>query len=171
MHSPSSCAAILCGGLLLAAAPGPAAAGPVSGPIEIGPSWGQADPQRSAAVLDARLINHGDTPDRLIRIDCPASGHVTLRNGTLHQDVQAPNLSQQQQAQAQAQALGPQNGLDLPPGQHGAGHPVTAVFDLTQAIQPLTDGAEVPCTIGFAHGGERIVIFTIGETPQPTAEP
>ncbi len=170
MHSPSSCAAILCGGLLLAASlggPAAAATGLVSGPIEIGPSWAQADPQRSTAVLDARLINRGDTPDRLIRIDCPASGHVTLRNGTPHQDVQAPTLSQQQQGQAQ----GPQNGLDLPPGLHGAEHPVTAVFDLTQAIQPLTDGAEVPCTIGFAHGGERIVIFTIGETPQPTNEP
>ncbi len=166
MHSPSSRAAILCGGLLLAAGSA-TAAGLVSGPIEIGPSWGQGDPARSTAVLDSTLVNHGDIPDRLIRVDCPASGRVALRNGALHQDVQAPNLSQQRQGEA----LGPQNGLDLPPSLHGSARPVTAVFDLTQAIQPLTDGAQVPCTIGLAHGGERIVIFTIGETPHPTEEP
>ena len=168
MNSPSLRVRVP-GGLalsLLVAAAGPAlAAGPVSGPIQIGPTWGQGDPAHSSAVLDTRLINHGDVPDRLIGVECPASGVVTLRNGTLHQDVQTPDVGQQRLAR------GPQNGLDLPPGLHGAVHPVTAVFDLTQARQPLADGAEVPCTLGFAHGGERIVIFTIGETPHPTDEP
>ncbi len=170
MNSPSRCTLGLAS-LTLVLALAAASAGPVlaaelvSGPIQIGPSWGQGDPAHSAAVLDTVLVNHGDIPDRLIRVDCPVSGHATLRNGTLHNDVQTPNLAGPQPAQV------PQNGLDLPAGLHGAVHPVTAVFDLAQANQPLTDGMQVPCTVGFAHGGERIVIFTIGETPHPTDEP
>ena len=152
------------GALLLAALAGPGSAGAqVAGPIQIGPSWGRADPAHSSAVLETMLVNHGDTPDRLIRADCPASGAVALRNGILHGDVATPN--------PEPGARAPQNGLDLPPGLHGGVHPVTAVFDLTQAHQPLTDGTPVPCTVTFAHDGQRIVIFTIGETPQPTDEP
>ena len=154
------------GTLLLAVAAGsvPAVA-QVGGPIQIGPSWGRADPARRAAVLDTVLVNHGDIADRLIRADCPASGAVALRNGTLHDDVAVPNAAGAKDAHA------PQNGLDLPPGLHGAVHPVTATFDLTGVTGPLADGAQVPCTVTFAHGGQRIVIFTIGDTPQPTAEP
>ncbi len=154
------------GALVLVMAAGSVPAGAqVSGPIQIGPSWARADLVHHAAVLDTVLVNHGDIPDRLIRADCPASGTVTLRNGTRHADVAAPSVAQGQVPP------GPQNGLDLPPGLHGGVHPVTATFDLTQADQPLTDGAQVPCTVTFAHGGQRVVIFSIGETPQPTDEP
>ena len=167
MNSPSMPACILCFALLLATSSraDAEAVGQVSGPIQIGPSWGQGDPAHSSATLNTVLTNHGDLPDRLIRADCPASGHMALRNGTLHQDVEVPDPAQLKTAR------GPQNGLDLPAGLHGAVHPVTATFDLTQVSQPLTDGALVPCTVWLAHGGQRIVIFTLGETPRPTDEP
>ncbi|NPD68088.1 hypothetical protein HN018_12005 [Lichenicola cladoniae] len=147
----------------------------VSGPVQIGPSWGQGDPAHSAAMLNTRIINLGGSPDRLIRVECPAIGRVALRNGTLHGDIQAPTLSQQQAAQARQQdpdtSHTPQNGLDLPPSLHGKSQPVMAQFDLTSATQPMTDGALVPCSLYFAHAGQRIVIFTVGENPAPTDEP
>ncbi|MGI4747222.1 MAG: hypothetical protein ACRYGI_09210 [Janthinobacterium lividum] len=155
---------------------GPAwAVSQVSGPVQIGPSWGQGDPAHSSALLDTRIINLGGAPDRLIRVECPAIGQVALRNGTLHRDVQEPTLSQQQAVQARQQdpnaSHAPQNGLDLPASLHGRSDPVTAQFDLTSATQPMTDGALVPCSLYFAHAGQRIVIFTIGEVPSPTDEP
>ena len=64
-----------------------------------------------------------------------------------------------------------QNGLDLPPALHGSLHRVTATFSLTGATQPLTDGTLIPCTLTFAHAGEQVVMFTIGEQPTPTPEP
>jgi copper(I)-binding protein len=153
----------------LAGAPASAlAVGQVAGPVEIGPSWAQAQPAQSTAVLSTVLVNHGGLADRLIRVECPASGHVALRNGTLHQQVMAPNPAQAQDGQ---QRYGDQNGLDLPPAVIGGPHPVTAIFDLNQATQPLTEGALVPCALYFAHDGQRIVIFTVGLTPKPTQEP
>lgn len=158
------------------AAVGPArAVNQVSGPVQIGPSWGQGDPAHSSALLDTRIINLGGAPDRLIRVECPAIGHVALRNGTLHRDIQEATLSQQQAVQARQQnpnlSQAPQNGLDLPASLHGKPQPVTAQFDLTSATQPMTDGVLVPCSLYFAHAGQRIVIFTIGESPSPTDEP
>jgi len=162
--------------LMALAGVGPArAVSQVSGPVQIGPSWGQGDPARSGALLNTRIINLGGSPDRLIRVECPAIGQVALRNGTLHGDVQEPTLSQQQAVQARQQNPGadhtPQNGLDLPASLHGKSEPVMAQFDLTAATQPMSDGALVPCSLYFAHAGQRIVIFTIGETPSPTDEP
>lgn len=170
----NSCKAGLVLALLVAAAPA-GAVEQVSGPIQVGPSWGQGDPQHSTALLSTIIVNHGRFADRLIRVECPTARQVALRNGTLHQDVQMPTLGQQQAALAQRQdptAPHPQqNGLDLPASLHDQLHPVTAQFDLSQARQPLTDGALVPCSIYFAHGGQRIVVFGIGETPTPTSEP
>jgi hypothetical protein len=162
--------------LVALAGAGPARAlSQVSGPVQIGPSWGQGDPARSAALLSTRIINLGGSPDRLIRVDCPMIGQVALRNGTLHRDIQEPTLAQQQAVQARQQnpavSHPPQNGLDLPPSLHGKSVPVTAQFDLTSATAPVTDGALVPCSLYFSHAGQRIVIFTIGETPSPTDEP
>lgn len=160
---------------MLAAAPAHAVAGQVSGPMQVGPSWGQGDPQHSRALLSTVIVNHGNLPDRLIRVDCPAFGQVALQNGTAHRDVAAPTLDQQQAAAAQARAPDGdrpvQNGLDLPPSLHDQLHPVTARFDLTQATRPVTDGALVPCAVYFAHAGEQLVMFTIGEQPTPTSEP
>lgn len=162
--------------LMALAGVGPARAiSQVSGPVQIGPSWGQGDPAHSSALLNTRIINLGGTPDRLIRVECPAIGRVALRNGTLHRDIQEPTLSQQQAVQARQQnpevSHPPQNGLDLPASLHGKSEPITAQFDLTAATGPVTDGALVPCSLYFAHAGQRIVIFTIGETPSPTDEP
>ena len=164
-------------GLLLSAAlAGPAGAvGQVAGPVQVGPSWAQADPAHSSARLSTILANHGGLADRLIRVECPTAGHVDLRNGTLQQDVQVPTNDQQRAVLAQRQDPNgdrmPQNGLDVPPALHGKIQPVTAQFDLAQATQPLTDGALIPCSIYFAHDGQRIVVFTIGEEPTPTDEP
>jgi len=160
--------------LLVVAAPAHAI-GPVAGPVQVGPSWAQADPAHSSAVLNTIIANHGSLADRLIRVECPTAGQVGLRNGTLHQDVQVPTLDQQQAALAKSQDPNaqhtPQNGLDLPPALHEKIQPVTAVFDLRQATQPLTDGALIACSLYFAHAGQRIVVFTIGEQPTPTDEP
>ena len=173
MAATLATSAVLAG--LLATAPAYAVAGQVSGPMQVGPSWGQGDPQHSSALLSTIIVNHGNLPDRLIRIACPAFGQVALRNGTPHQDVAAPTLDQQQAAAAQAHAPDGerpvQNGLDLPPGLHNQLHPVTAQFALTQATQPVTDGALIPCAVYFAHAGEQVVMFTIGEQPKPTSEP
>ena len=158
-------AALVCMGFLSSPAH---AADQAAGPIQVGPSWAQADAAHSTAVLSTIIANQGPMADRLIRIECPASGHAALRNGTLHRDVQTPILSQERQAQA---TNATQNGLDLPPALHGTPHPVNALIDLTQATQPLTDGALVPCTVTFAHAGEQIVMFTVGEQPAPTSEP
>ena len=165
----------LLAGLAGVTTPAHAVAGQVSGPMQVGPSWGQGDPQHSSALLSTIIVNHGDLPDRLIRVDCPAFGQVRLRNGTPHQDVAAPPLDQQQAAVVQERdptGNHPvQNGLDLLPDLHNQLHPVTAQFDLTQATQPVTDGALIPCAVYFAHAGEQIVMFTIGEQPKPTDEP
>lgn len=144
------------------------AAGEVAGPIEIGPSWGEADAGHSTAILHTSLRNQGDLADRLIRVECPASGHVALQGGTVHQDVMAPNPSQ---AQLGAQRYGSQNGLDVPPATDGRAQAVQAGFTLTDARQPLTEGAHVPCSLYFAHDGQRIVVFTLGARPTPTPEP
>ena len=159
-------AALLCG-LSCAGLPARAAV-QVPGPMQVGPSWAQADAAHATALLSTVIVNHGALPDRLIRVECPASGHVALRNGTLHDDIATPTASQQAEAEATTRT---QNGLDTPPALHGQPHPVTALIDLTQATQPLTDGALVPCTVTFAHSGEQVVIFTVGEQPTPTDEP
>ena len=159
--------AVLASLLLGAAAPAGAAV-QVPGPMQVGPSWAQADPARASALLSTIIVNHGALADRLIRVECPASGQVALRTASLHDDIATPTPSQQRAAEALTR---PQNGLDLPPALHGRFHPVTALIDLTQATQPLADGALVPCTITFAHGGEQIVIFSVGEQPHPTMEP
>ncbi|WP_419729074.1 hypothetical protein [Lichenicola sp.] len=160
---------------LAATPPAHAVAGQVSGPMQVGPSWGRGDPQHASALLSTIIVNHGNLPDRLIRVDCPAFGQVALRNGTLHQTIAAPTLDQQQAAAAQERDptgdQPTQNGLDLPPGLHDQPHPVTAQFDLTHATQPVTDGALIPCAVYFAHAGEQVVMFTIGEQPRPTSEP
>ncbi|MCQ8277269.1 hypothetical protein NFI95_02240 [Acetobacteraceae bacterium KSS8] len=159
---------LLAGGALSIVS-GAALASEVAGPIEIGPSWASADPARSTATLFTMLQNQGDLPDRLIRAECPASGHVALLNGSMHSNVMAPNPSQAQQG---AQAHNGQNGLDLPPaGASGSGTPVKASFSLSDAKQPLTDGAHLPCALWFAHAGERVVVFTVGAEPQATKEP
>ncbi len=163
--------------LLLSTAPGTraGAAGQVAGVVQIGPSWAQADPAHSSARLSTIIANHGEMADRLIRVACPTAGQVALRNGTLHEDVQAPTTDQQRAAIARRHDPNgdhtPQNGLDLPPALHDKIQPLTAEFDLSQARQPLTDGALIPCSVYFAHAGQRIVIFTIGEQPTPTDEP
>ncbi len=159
--------AVLACGLLGAALPARAAV-QVPGPMQVGPSWAQADPAHAAAVLSTVIVNHGTLADRLIRVACPGSGHVALRNASLHDDVATPTPSQQHEADIRTRT---QNGLDMPPALHGQLHPVTALIDLTQATQPLADGALVPCTVTFAHSGEQIVIFTVGEQPTPTTEP
>ncbi len=159
-------AALLCG-LFGASVPARATV-QVPGPMQVGPSWAQADAAHAAALLSTVIVNYGTLGDRLIRVECPASGHVALRNGTLHGDVATPTPSQQREAAAVTRT---QNGLDLPPALHGQMHPVTALIDLTQATQPLADGALLPCTVTFAHSGEQIVIFTVGEQPTPTSEP
>ncbi len=140
----------------------------VPGPMQVGPSWAQADAAHATALLSTVIVNHGALADRLIRVECPGSGHVALRNGTLHDDIVTPTPSQQREAEATTRT---QNGLDTPPALHGQLHPVTALIDLTQATQPLTDGALLPCTVTFAHSGEQMVIFTVGEQPTPTDEP
>ena len=171
-HAPATArgraglAFLLCG-LCCAGVPAWAAV-QVPGPMQVGPSWAQADPAHATALLSTVIVNHGALPDRLIRVECPGSGHVALRNGTLHDDIATPTPSQQQEAEANTRT---QNGLDTPPALHGQLHPVTALIDLTQATQPLTDGALVPCTVTFAHSGEQTVIFTVGEQPTQTDEP
>lgn len=159
--------AVLACGLLGAVAPARAAV-QVPGPMQVGPSWAQADPAHASALLSTVIVNHGTLADRLIRVECPASGRVALRNATLHDDIATPTPSQQREAQAVTHT---QNGLDMPAALHGQLHPVTALIDLTQATQPLADGALVPCTITFAHSGEQVVIFSVGEQPNPTTEP
>ncbi len=162
----ASLAVLAC--LLLGAATPARAAVQVPGPMQVGPSWAQADPAHASALLSTIIVNHGTLVDRLIRVECPASGQVALRNASLHDDIATPTPSQQHEAEA---VTSTQNGLDLPPALHGRFHPVTALIDLTRATQPLTDGALVPCTITFAHSGEQIVIFSVGEQPNPTTEP
>lgn len=164
--SEAACPAVLAC-VLLGAAPARAAV-QVPGPMQVGPSWAQADPAHASALLSTIIVNHGALADRLIRVECPASGQVALRNASLHDDIATPTPSQQHEAEALTRT---QNGLDLPPALHGRFHPVTALIDLTRATQPLADGALVPCTITFAHSGEQIVIFSVGEQPNPTTEP
>lgn len=160
---------LLAGGALSLVSGAALASGEVAGPIEIGPSWATADAGHSAATLFTMLQNQGDLPDRLIRAECPASGHVALLNGTVHANVMAPNASQAQQG---AQEHDGQNGLDLPAlGASGPVAPIKASFSLTDARQPLTPGSHLPCALWFAHGGERVVVFTVGAEPQATKEP
>ncbi|MBE7210475.1 MAG: hypothetical protein INR65_05605 [Gluconacetobacter diazotrophicus] len=146
--------------------------GQVDGPIEVGPSWATAQQAQSAATLQTVLNNYGTVADRLIQVRCPYAGHVGLSNGTLHSDVMAPTPPQEARGTQEIRdAHTQQNGLDLPPASHGEPTPVTARFALTDSRQPLGPGALVPCTINFAHGGQRIVVFTVGEKPDPVSEP
>ncbi|TLU73809.1 copper chaperone PCu(A)C [Lichenicoccus roseus] len=126
----------------------------VSGPIQIGPSQGDPDDQDHAAQLSTTITNQGTLPDRLINAACPGSGHVALLNGSMRQ---YPN--------------GQYNGLDIPAATGGQYQPVQAQFSLTQATQPMVRGALVPCTVSFEHGGQRIIVFSIGIKETQTDEP
>lgn len=126
----------------------------VSGPLQIGPSHGDGDDQDHAAQLSTMITNQGMLPDRLINATCPGSGHMALLNGHVRQ---FPN--------------GQFNGLDIPASIDGRYQPVQAEFSLTQATQPMTSGALVPCALSFAHGGQRIVVFTLGVQESQTNEP
>nr|WP_321983428.1 hypothetical protein [uncultured Lichenicoccus sp.] len=139
--------------LLAIAAPGLAMT-QVSGPLQIGPSHGDGDDQDHAAQLSTTITNQGSLPDRLINATCPGTGHMALLNGSLRQ---FPN--------------GEFNGLDIPASTDGRTQPVQAEFSLTQATQPMLRGALVPCSLSFAHGGQRIVVFTLGIQESQTNEP
>ena len=107
--------------------------------------------------------------------ECPANGQVALRNGTLHRHVEGPTIDKQQAAAAADRdptADHPeQNGLDIPPSLDGTAQTVPAEFDLSRAQLPVTNGVVVPCSLYFAHAGQRVVVFTIGGPDTPTAEP
>ncbi len=126
----------------------------VAGPLMIGPSHGDGDDQDHAAQLSTTITNQGGLPDRLINATCPGTGHMALLNGSLRQ---FPN--------------GQFNGLDIPASSDGRYQPVQAEFSLTQATQPMVRGALVPCALSFAHGGQRIVVFTLGVQESQTNEP
>ncbi|WP_428375777.1 hypothetical protein [Lichenicoccus sp.] len=126
----------------------------VAGPLQIGPSRGDGDDQDHAAQLSTTITNQGSLPDRLINAACPGSGHMALLNGSLRQ---FPN--------------GQFNGLDIPASTDGRYQPVQAEFSLTQATQEMVRGTLVPCSLSFAHGGQRIVVFTLGVQESQTNEP
>jgi len=151
---------------LLAVAGVAHAAGPVAGPIEVGPSAAAGNPQQSAARLDTTLTNYGAKPDRLIRADCPAVGQIALRNGSQHGNAEEGTVQGQMAGQNQQQY-----GLDVPATLDGKPQPVRASFDLTNATQPVTPGALLPCALYFAHSGERVVVFDVGAHEEATREP
>lgn len=127
-----------------------------SGPVQIGPSGGDGDVQNHNAVLSTTVINYGGLPDRLINVACPGTGAAALTNG-------------------QVQPVGPggrqRNGLDVPGSESGKAVPVPVQIRLSDATQPMTAGALVPCSLYFEHAGQRIVVFELGVHETATSEP
>jgi hypothetical protein len=147
----------------------------VSGPVLIGPSTAKGDPQRHAAQLSTNILNLGGTPDRLINVACSNVGSATLLDGSLHDQTMVPT-NDQRAAARQEEQQNPnhvrQNGLDIPAAVGGGGgHPVVAQIAVADARIPVTNGALLPCSLFFAHAGQRIVVFEMGAQETPTAEP
>ena len=129
----------------------------VAGPVQIGPSTADGDAQNRSATLATTLLNQGGLPDRLVNVACPGVGTVALTDG--HVQPISPGSTEQR------------NGLDLPGAVGGNATAVQARFALTDASQPMTQGALVPCALYFEHAGQRIVIFSLGVHETATNEP
>ena len=141
----------------LAACALPAAAAALtqsSGPIMIGPSVANADPRNNTANLSTMVTNNGDLPDRLVNVSCSPAGDAGLLNG------HAREVDGQQQ-----------NGLDIPAAFGGRGTPVQVQIGLSKPGVPMANGTMVPCSLYFEHGGQRVVVFMLGEHEQASQEP
>ena len=126
----------------------------VSGPVQIGPSSGDGDPQNHSATLSTTVVNQGQLPDRLINVGCPGYGEANLLNGHVQPvgDVE-------------------RNGLDLPGTVQGRATPVLVRIGLGHATAPMPAGTLLPCELFFEHAGQRIVVFTLGAHETETLEP
>ena len=129
----------------------------VSGPVQIGPSSGDGDDANHAAALSTTLTNQGGLPDRLVNVACPGIGTVALMNGQVQPIAPGSDVRR--------------NGLDLPAAVDGRLTPVRAQFRISQATQPMTAGALIPCALYFQHAGQRIVVFSLGVHETTTDEP
>ncbi|MCQ8240460.1 hypothetical protein [Rhizosaccharibacter radicis] len=168
-------AGMLAGTGLLAAPMAARALSQVAGPVQVGPSAATGDENRHSARMSTLITNFGGLPDRLINLSCPNADSVTLLNGSLHDRTMSPTLDQQAAAR-QEEAANPdhtrQNGLDIPAALRGRpATPVTAQIALAGARVPVTDGALVPCSLFFAHAGQRVVVFEMGTSADQTLEP
>ncbi len=125
-----------------------------SGPITIGPSVANGDTRNHGANLSTMVTNQGDLPDRLINVSCPTAGNANLLNG------HPGEINGEQR-----------NGLDIPAAFGGKATPVPVQIGLSNPRQPMTDGTMVPCSLFFQHGGQRIVVFMLGEHERASDEP
>ena len=141
-------------GLLLAIPAGAYALTQVSGPVMIGPSRGDGNPQNHSATLTTMVVNQGQLADRLVNVLCPSAGDAHLLNGQVRQVGSIER-----------------NGLDIPGSIDGKANPVAVQIGLRQATEPVVSGALVPCSLYFQHAGQRVVVFTLGAHEQATAEP
>ena len=141
-------------GLLLAVPAGAYALTQVSGPVMIGPSRGDGNPQNHSATLTTMVANQGQLPDRLVNVVCPSAGDAHLLNGHVRQ---VGNVER--------------NGLEIPGSVDGKANPVAVQIGLSRATEPVVPGALVPCSLYFQHAGQRIVVFTLGAHEQATPEP
>ena len=146
--------ATILAGLLLAVPACADALTQVSGPVMIGPSRGDGDPQNHSATLTTIIANQGRLPDRLVNVVCPSAGTAHLLNGRVQP---VGNVDR--------------DGLDIPGSVDGKADPVTVQIGLSQATEPVVSGALVPCSLYFEHAGQRIVVFTLGAHEQATPEP
>ncbi len=133
---------------------GPAFAIPqVSGPIDIGPSWGQTD--GAGTSLYTTIVNRGVLGDRLARGHCSGFGDASLTG--LDSASQGANPDEQ--------------GVFIPPGatvRLAPSGPHQALTDARHAIPP---GARIVCTLDFVHSGQRIVVFRVGQPGMAVNEP
>ena len=132
---------------------GPAAAiTQVPGPIEIGPSWGKVE-GNGRIDLYTRIANQGVLADRLVGGSCSGFGSTSLAGLNPQTQANQPD----------------EKGVFIPPGRTVTLTPDGPYLAVTDAQDPVKDGALVPCTLDFVHSGQRIVIFRIGP-PEPAVD-
>lgn len=141
--------------LLIAAAVPLMGLAQVAGPIEIGPSWGQAGANGQSAALFTTVINHGVLPDRLAGVTCPGYGQVA------EQGVDPATEGPRSQ----------DKGVLVPQGGRAVLGPYGARITLSDLPRPVHDGSLVPCTLHFVRTGERVIVFTIGAPGIAVNEP
>ncbi len=126
----------------------------VPGPIEIGPSWGQLEPDHSASLYTT-IVNHGVLADRLTGGACSGFGNATLAG-----------LDQATQGDAAQE-----KGVLVGPGATARLQPHFAHLALADADRATDPGALISCTLSFVHSGQRIVIFRMAAPGPATPEP
>ena len=150
--TPSSIAWVL---VLLATLPVTALA--ASAGIEVQDAWASAGaPSGGEAALYMSVVNHGDTPDTLLRVRCPMAAWST-----------EPRVIDRGEGAPASRAV---KSIPIPANATVKLAPGGPHIALLQLKEPLRSGERFSCTVAFGTGGTKEVVVTIAAgTESPAA--